>query len=154
MNTGFYELVQALSQEEWDMLHDLRRFELFVRREGVEYKTYHPDDYAHTNFPLVLKLNGKCIGTARLDLFAHGKAAIRLVAIAKSEQRKGHGRVLEQKFEELARSKGVEKLYVNSNPTAVRFYERIGFIYEQWDEPSGAPRSGISATSVQMAKVI
>jgi hypothetical protein len=99
------ELVQASSPEDWAALHDLRRSELFARMEGVTYSADHPDDRAPNHFPLILKFRDQRIGTARLDLFENGGAAIRLVAIARQEQRKGHGRVMEQLFEELARSR-------------------------------------------------
>ena len=149
-----YELVKAESSQEWEALHDMRRSELFVRREGVTYNTNHPDDHTPTHFPLVLKLDGNTIGTARLDLFDNDESAIRLVAIAKNGQRKGHGRILWQMFETFARSKSVTRVYVNSFPTAVGYYERLGFIRGEWNEPSGAPRSGLGAGCIQMTKAI
>lgn len=151
---GFYpyELTQATSEDEWKALHDLRRSELFVQKLGVVYDTNHPDDRAPNHFPLVLKFQAVCIGTARLDLLEKGEGAIRLVAILKEEQRKGHGRVLEQKFEELARSMGVAKLFVNANRTAVGYYEKLGFIHEQWNDPTA--RATIAFDCVQMTKVI
>ncbi|MEK7098390.1 MAG: GNAT family N-acetyltransferase [Patescibacteria group bacterium] len=148
-----YELVQASSPEDWEALHDLRRLELFARKKGVVYDTNHPDDRAAKNFPLVFKLNGKSIGTARLDVFDNGEGVIRLVAIAKEEQRKGYGRILEQKFEAFARSNGVSKLLVNANPTAVGYYEKLGFVHEEWNDPAGR-LSGIGKDSIPMRKII
>ena len=75
----------------------------------------------------------------------------RLVAIAQQEQRKGYGRVLEQLFEEFARSKGVSKIFVNAHSSAVGYYERLGFVHEDWPEPSGT-RSGIAKNCVFMTK--
>jgi N-acetylglutamate synthase-like GNAT family acetyltransferase len=146
-----YELVQASSPEDWEALHNLRRSELFARREGVTYEADHPDDRAPNHFPLVLKFQNQHIGTARLDLFEKGGAAIRLVAIARREQRKGHGRVMEQLFEEFARSQGVSKIFVNAHSSAVGYYERLGFVHEDWPEPSGT-RSSIARDCVLMAK--
>jgi hypothetical protein len=88
-----YELVQASSPEDWEALHNLRRSELFAQRGDVTYDADHPDDRAPNHFPLILKFRDQRIGTARLDLFENGGAAIRLVAIARQEQCKGHGRV-------------------------------------------------------------
>ena len=146
-----YELVQASSPEDWEMLHNLRRSEIFAQREGVTYKADHPDDQAPNHFPLILRFQDQRIGTARLDLFENGGAAIRLVAIARQEQRKGHGRVMEQLFEEFARSKGVSKIFVNAHPSAVGYYERLGFVHEDWQEPSGT-RSSIAKDCVLMTK--
>ncbi len=148
-----YELVQVESPEEWEALHNLRRSELFVQKEGIVYNDNHPDDHAPNHFPLVLKLGGRCIGTARLDLFDNGSGAIRLVAVDPTLQRQGHGRVLEQKFEELARSKGVSKLFVNANPTAIGYYEKLGFVHEDWEDPAG-PRTGLAKGCAPMTKVI
>lgn len=146
-----YELVQASSPEDWEALHDLRRSELFATMEGVTYDADHPADRDPHHFPLILKLHDRRIGTARLDLFANGGAALRLVAIAQQEQRKGHGRVMEQLFEAFARSKGVTKLFVNAHPSAVGYYERLGFVHEDWQEPSGM-RESITKDCVLMTK--
>jgi N-acetylglutamate synthase-like GNAT family acetyltransferase len=150
-SNGHYELVQASSPEDWEALHNLRRSELFTRMEGVTYNADHPDDRAPNHFPLILKFQDQHIGTARLDLFENGGAAIRLVAIAQQEQRKGYGRVLEQLFEEFARSKGVSKIFVNAHSSAVGYYERLGFVHEDWQEPSGT-RSGVAKNCVFMTK--
>ncbi len=148
-----YQLVQVKSPEEWAALHNLRSSELFVRKEGIVYNDNHPDDHASNHFPLVLKLNGKCIATARLDVFKSGEGAIRLVAVDPTLQRQGHGRILEQKFEELARNNGVSKLFVNANPTAIDYYEKLGFVHEDWEDPAG-PRTGLAKGCVPMTKVI
>ncbi len=148
-----YQLVQVETTEEWKALHSLRSSELFEQKEGVVYNTNHPHDHTANHFPLVLKLQGKCIGTARLDLFGNDAGAIRLVAVDPTMQRQGHGRVLEEKFEGFARSKGISKLFVNANPAAAGFYEKLGFIYEDWEDPAG-PRSGLTKGSAQMKKIL
>jgi N-acetylglutamate synthase-like GNAT family acetyltransferase len=148
-----YQLVQPETPEDWQALHNLRRSELFARKVGIVYNDNHPDDRAPNHFPLVLKLNGKCVGTARLDLFKSGEGVLRLVAVDPALQRRGHGRILEQAFEELARSKGVSKLFVNANPTAVGYYEKLGFVHEHWEDPAG-PRTGFAKTCAPMTKVI
>jgi N-acetylglutamate synthase-like GNAT family acetyltransferase len=89
------------------------------------------------------------IGTARLDLADRGKGIMRLVAITKPEQRKGHGRMLQEKLETFARGMGVADLYVNAARDAVGFYERMGFIREDWDD---AARKGIAGDAVPMKK--
>ena len=58
---------------------------------------------------------------------------------------------MEQLFEEFARSKGVSKIFVNAHPSAVGYYERLGFVHEDWQEPSGA-RSSIAKNCVLMTK--
>ena len=150
-SSDHHELVQASSPEDWEALHNLRRSELFARMEGVTYNADHPADRDPDHFPLILKFRGQRIGTARLDLFENGGAAIRLVAIARQEQRKGHGRVMQQLFEDFARGKGVSKIFVNAHPSAAGYYKRLGFVPEDWQEPSGI-RDSVTKDSVLMTK--
>jgi len=149
MSGDDYELVQVLTADEWQAVHDMRRAELFVRHPGIRYDQNHPDDRMPGHFLFLLLLNGQSIGTARLDLGARGQGIMRLVAIAKPEQRKGHGRVLQERFETFARGMGVTDLYVNAARDAVGFYERMGFIPEHFDD---AVRKGIADDTVPMRK--
>ena len=144
-----YELVQVLTADEWQAVHDMRRAELFVRHPGIRYDENHPDDRMPGHFLFLLLLKGKAIGTARLDLGARGQGIMRLVAIAKPEQRKGHGRILQERFEIFARGMGVTDLYVNAARDAVGFYERMGFARAHFDD---AARNGIADDTEPMRK--
>ena len=146
-----YELVQVSTAEQWQAVHDLRQAELFVRHPGIVYDPAHPDDRAPMHFLFLLQLDGRAMGTARLDLDEPGRAILRLVAIAKTDQRKGHGWVLQRRVEDFARSRNVIDLFVNAAPSAVGFYERMGFIREDWDDPNGA-RKGVADDCVPMRK--
>jgi GNAT superfamily N-acetyltransferase len=145
-----YALAVVTRPEDWDAYHSIRRVELFEARGRIGvYELDHPDERAPNHFPLLLKWNGRGIATTRLDLREHGLAIVRLVAVVKSEQRKGHGRALAARTEAFARERGVTKLLVNAAAEAVGFYERIGFVRESWD---AAELVGWNADSVQMAK--
>lgn len=144
-----YELVRVLTADEWKAVHDMRRAELFVRHPDIVYDENHPDDRVPGHFLFLLLLNGRAIGTARLDLGSRGQGIMRLVAITKTEQRKGHGRVLQERFETFARGNGVADLYVNAARDAVGFYERMGFIPEHFDD---AARKGIADDTVPRRK--
>jgi GNAT superfamily N-acetyltransferase len=145
-----YELAVVSLPEDWQAYHSIRRVALFEARGrlGV-YDAGHPDDRAPNHFPLLLKWNGRGIATTRLDVRAPGLAIVRLVAVVKAEQRKGHGRVLAVRTEAFARDRGVVKLLMNAAADAVGFYQRIGFVPETWDT---AELIGWNADSVQMAK--
>ena len=146
-----YELTLVAVTEDWETYHSIRRAELFeVRGRIGVYDANHGDERVPDHFPLLLKWNDRGIGTTRLDVRA-GLAVVRLVAITKSEQRKGHGRVLAARAEDFARGRAVTKLVVNAAATAVGFYERIGFVRETWDP---AELVGWNADSVQMAKAL
>ena len=132
------------------MYHSIRRTELFEAhgRIGI-YDRDHADERHPAHFPLLLHLDGIGIATTRLDLRDEGLAVVRLVAVTKSRQRQGHGRVLAALTEAFARRRRVIKLAVNAAFDAVGFYERIGFVRETWDPTELV---GWNADSVQMTK--
>jgi GNAT superfamily N-acetyltransferase len=147
-----YELAVVSLPEDWQAYHSIRRVELFETRGMIGvYDADHADDRAANHFPLLLKWNGRGIATTRLDVRASALAIVRLVAVVKTEQRKGHGRVLAARTEAFARDRGVSKLLVNAAADAVGFYQRIGFVRETWD---AAELIGWNADSVQMAKAL
>jgi len=144
-----YELAVVAGPADWQAYHLIRRVALFEARGRIGiYDPDHPDERAPGHFPLLLTWNGRAIATTRLDVRGE-LAVVRLVAVVKSEQRKGHGRVLAARTEAFARDRGVTKLLVNAAANAVGFYERIGFVRESW---SPAELVGWNADSIQMAK--
>lgn len=147
--TMSHTLEVVTTPDDWAAYHAIRRVELFEARGliGV-YDADHPDERAPDHFPLLLKWNGRPIATTRLD-FRDGLAVVRLVAVARSEQRKGHGRALAALTAAFARERGVARLLVNAAAEAVGFYERVGFVRETWD---AAELVGMNARSVQMTK--
>jgi GNAT superfamily N-acetyltransferase len=147
-----YEFGIVTTAEEWEQYHFIRRTELFEGRpKAPVYDPNNADEYVAAHFPLLLKLDGNGIATTRLDLRGEGIAAVRLVAVIKSEQRRGHGRVLAARTEDFAREKGVTKLVVNAAADSVGYYQRIGFVPEIWDPTE---LTGWNANSVQMAKCL
>lgn len=81
--------------------------------------------------------------------FGNGTDALRLVAIEPDLQRQGHGRVLLDYVENLARRLGIKTPYVNAVPEAVGYYEKLGWKPDVWDE---AELVGIASTCRQMSK--
>jgi N-acetylglutamate synthase-like GNAT family acetyltransferase len=147
---ALYELVAVDSPDDWATYHRIRREELFEARGryGI-YDSNRTDERLHNHFPLLLKYDGTAVATVRLDVHEGNIAVVRLVAVTRSEQSKGHGRILGKCIEEFARRKGVRKLVVNAAPDAVGYYQRLGFSRETWD---GAELKGVLADAVQMAK--
>jgi N-acetylglutamate synthase-like GNAT family acetyltransferase len=71
--------------------------------------------------------NGRGIGTTRLDDLRDGTGIVRLVAIAASVRRQGHGRILSARVEERARGLGIRTLLVNAAAEAEGFYTTLGW---------------------------
>lgn len=145
-----YELVEVVDPADWADYHAIRRLELFEAkgRYGI-YDPNRADERLPGMHPYLLKLDGKPLGTTRLDIREDGTAVFRLVAITASEQGKGHGRVLGRMVEERARAFGALTLLVNAADTAVGFYEAMGWLPHIWDE---SELVGIASTCVQMRK--
>ncbi len=149
MSVG-YELVQVQTTEDWQTYHLIRREELF-NAAGQLYDAHRPEEQAPDRYPLLLRWKGKGIATTRLDVHARGMAIVRLVAVAHVHQGEGHGRVLANMVEAFARTKGATKLYLNARPSAVGFYERLGYSFEDWDP---AELTGTRDRCRQMSKVL
>ena len=146
-----YELTEVTTDSDWRKYHSLRRRVLWERRGLTKYDDNHADEYRPDNHPLLLKLNGRVIGTVRLDEFGSATGAVRLVAIEPGLQGQGHGRVLSEHVENYARRLGITKLYVNAAPEAVGYYEKLGWEPEVWDK---GELVGIASHCRQMSKQI
>jgi GNAT superfamily N-acetyltransferase len=146
-----YELIVVSTADDLARYHDIRRVELFEARGRSTYDSNRPEEKKAGHFQMLLKLDGVGIATTRFDLLGDGVAVIRLVAVTKREQRKGHGRVLAELIEAFAAGKGVSKLVVNAAPDAVQYYGRMGFVPESWNP---AELVGIAADNLQMAKYL
>jgi N-acetylglutamate synthase-like GNAT family acetyltransferase len=144
-----YELVKVTTESDWREYHALRRHVLWEERGRSGYDERHPDEYLAANHPLILKLDGRSIGTTRLDDLGDRKGVVRLVAIATDVQRRGHGRVLSALVEDYARRLGLKTLLVNANPDAVGYYKKMGWRACIWDE---AELTGIASECNQMTK--
>lgn len=141
-----YEFGPVRTQEEWGAYHRIRREELFEARGRLgAYDATHPDEYKAGNTPLLLKKQGLGVATIRLDKIDGTTAAIRLVAVTKSMQGSGLGRILIARTVLLARTKGAARVVVNAASSAIGFYKRVGFLEETWDsaEPTCNALAGV-----------
>jgi len=146
-----YQLVQMRCEEDWSSYHSIRRDVLWTARGRDGYNNNHSDEYLPNNHPLLLRFDGRAIGTIRLDELGNGAGAVRLVAIRNDVQRQGHGSKLGAMVEDFARSLGLHTLFVNAAPDAVGFYRKMGWKLFIWDPNE---LSGIASDCVQMKKVL
>jgi predicted GNAT family N-acyltransferase len=65
------------------------------------------------------------IGTARLDLALGGK--IGRVAVLAARRRSGVGAALMERLHEIARERGLTRVWCNAQISAQAFYERLGY---------------------------
>jgi GNAT superfamily N-acetyltransferase len=122
-----HELRAPANDEEWRMLHHIRRKVLFENRGKFDtYIENHPDDFKAEHYPLVLVYKDVVIGVVRIDVDG-AVAWLRRVAIREHLQRQGHGQVLLRLAEAFARAHGCDELWSNAAVEAVGFYERCGY---------------------------
>ncbi len=147
-----YELIVVSSPQDRHDYHAIRRQELFEAkgRHGI-YDPNRPDERLPGMHPFLLKLDGKALGTTRLDVRGDGTCIFRLVAVTAAEQAKGHGRVLGQMVEERARAFGAQTALVNAASTALGYYEATGWHRHVWDE---SELVGIASDCIQMRKAL
>ena len=145
-----YTLDPPATDDEWQAFHDIRDDVLFkARHRDVPYNRNHPDDFTPANTPLLLKEDGRPVGTIRLDDRGDGTGVVRLVAVIAGVQGRGHGRAMSQLCDERVRAKGLRTLYVNAAPEALGFYEKMGWERHTWDADQLV---GIAADCIQMRK--
>ena len=129
MNKNDYILKLVRTDADWETYHRIRRTVLFEERGYLtHYDPNHPDEYVDEFHPLLLTHKGIGIGTVRLDEQPEGFGIVRLVAIDSPEQRKGHGQNLMRLIEDMAKSKDMPYLEVNSAHEVVEFYEKVGYL--------------------------
>lgn len=94
--------------------------------EEVEF-----DEWDFKSPHLVVYLDEKPVGTARL-IFKDGKCKYSRVAVLKEARGKGIGRIIIEELEKKAKSEGLKEVYLESQATAIGFYEKCG--YESYGE--------------------
>lgn len=138
-----YSLASPQNEQDWQDYHDIRRIVLFEARGRFNiYSPDHPDEYKQGNHPLLLKREGRSIGTVRLDERDEGAGVVRLVAITQNEQGNGSGRVLDRLVMQVAHDLGMKILYVNAEPTAHGYYQKTGWQDYDWDAAEAASANG------------
>lgn len=118
------------------------------RHPGIVYDRAHPHDTNPSHLKFLLLRDGEPIGTTRLDPRGEG-GIVRLVGIVPDQQRQGHGSAMEGLLVEVARSRGMKRLWVNAARDAVGFYEKRGWSPLVWDEEELAT---FAKNCVQMTK--
>ena len=126
-----YRLQLPQSPDEWEIYHRIRRDVLL---EAQKYAVELKDELAPGNHPRLLWLDGKPIGSIRIDVVAPGHAALRLVAIDPALQRRGHGAALLHLAEDFARDLACDKTVVYATPEAAGFYGKAGYTEDDWDD--------------------
>jgi len=143
-----YALRPARSPQEWSAYHAIRRDAIFAALlPGQAYDERDPDEFERGHRPHVLVRDGEVIGTVRIDLIGDTQAGLRLIAIRRDLQRRGHGRVLLRLAEQAALAFGRTEIVINAHPTSLTFYLANGYREGEWRDAAPVP-----ATLIRVGK--
>ncbi len=145
-----YTLGLVKSEQDWKSYHTIRRTVLFEARGRNNYDENYGDESLPLHHPLLLKQDEKATGVIRLDLKENNSAIVRLVAIDKPQQHQGHGRVLDRKIIEYAKTLGINCLYLNAAPEALGYYKKMNWHEFMWS----AQEQAANPDCTQMRKYI
>lgn len=84
------------------------------------------DIRAHLEDFVVARQDQQVVGCAALHPYGSRLAELRSLAVAKSHQGKGVGRLLVQAVEQLGRARGFEKIFTLT--TSPEFFQRLGYV--------------------------
>ena len=118
------EIIRAESENEMKQVFEIRR-EVFIREQGVPEEIEF-DELDSEAIHVLASVNGVTAGCGRL-LLKDGNARIGRVAVRKDMRRGGIGDGICRLLMAIARDNGAEKVTINAQLTAVRFYESLGF---------------------------
>ena len=121
-----YSLRQPGSDAEWESYHAIRR--------SVHFEDGEAGDSPEDGYALLLWCDDRAVGTIQVDPLDDATAALRLVAIAPSEQGHGHGRAMMREAEGFARAIGCSKAVVYATPEAAGFYDALGYAEDPFDD--------------------
>ncbi|MET3504728.1 GNAT family N-acetyltransferase [Halalkalibacter oceani] len=101
------------------------RTEVFVKEQKVPMEE-EIDQYEEEATHFVVYDDEQPVGAGRLR-FVDGYGKVERICIAESVRGKGVGRLLMEKIEATARGEGAEKMKLNAQRQAERFYEKLGY---------------------------
>lgn len=135
--TGFdrHRFVFCTHYSEWDKAKYFRQ-KYFFDRQNIEDPytwTFNHPDHRH----LALYKGSDVIGYAHIEIFAHARAMIRIMAIEESKRNQGHGGILMGFLEKWLKSIGMSIVHVESTPKAWGFYKKNGFKEMAFDDANG-----------------
>jgi predicted GNAT family N-acyltransferase len=118
------EVKQVTTKEQLDDAFAVRRT-VFVNEQQVPEEE-EIDQYEDEATHVVLYDNEEPIGAARVRVL-DGIGKLERICVLSSGRKKGAGKLIVNKLEEIAASQGVSKLKLNSQTHAIPFYERLGY---------------------------
>ncbi len=128
-----WRIVQALTDREWEVVRSLRKQGFFKSIPDPYTWTLKHKDHIH----LVFYKEAEIIGYIHLQLWPEARAALRIIVIDERYRNLGFGSQFLRLCERWLSHKGIEKLQIQSSPTACKFYYDHGYIQMPFNNPDG-----------------
>lgn len=120
------QVITPTTEQEWDAYYALRYQVLrkpFRRPPGSE-----KDEYDQVGqHRMLVKADNSIVGIGRLHFNSSEEAQIRFMVVAPKYQGEGHGVLLVQSLELLARQQGAKRVIIRSRDTTLGFYLKCGY---------------------------
>lgn len=123
--------------EDKNLAIHFRQKHFFDERGILDPYTSTFDQEQHKHF--ILEKEGVVIGYVHIQYWPPSRAALRIIVIDKKEQGKGYGSFFMHWCENELREDGIETLHTEAHPSALKFYESLGYIPMPFDDPEGHP---------------
>lgn len=137
---GFQRLrfVRCTHFDEWAAAKKMRQryfFDSVCISDPYTWTFTHPD-----HIHLILYKGVEIIGYAHLLPWPAARVAMRIIVVEEAFRHQGHGRQFLQWIETWLGSKGFQTIHAEASPSAVPFYERLGYTRMPFNDPDGYPR--------------
>lgn len=127
------QFLQCTHPDEWQCARELRQRYFFDKVPILDPYTWTFTHSDHLHW--VLYCGEERIGYAHIQLWPNSRAAIRIIAVEESWRQRGLGSQFLLGLEAWLEHHGYRSLHTESSPTAVKFYEKLGYSMMPFDDP-------------------
>lgn len=128
-----WRMVKALTDREWAAVHSLRKKNFFKSKPDPFRWSFEHKDHIH----LVFYKNSEVIGYTHLQFWPDARAALRIIVIDDRYRNLGFGSQFLKLCERWLLHQGVEKLHIQSSPSAYKFYSTHEYLRVPFNDPDG-----------------
>ncbi len=139
----------CMHNNEWEEYHRIKD-EQFFKNLDVEYDRNHPSFTEPEHFHFCLYQGGEVVGIAHIELLSEEKAALRPLCIDTPYQKKGLGKYFLIFLERWLELQGIRVLHLHARIDAIPFYEKQGYEFMPFNDPTG----GLPSKSKDMGKTL
>lgn len=128
-------MLKCNTQTDWEVAKYFRQ-KYFFGPNNIEdpylWTFSHP---SHDHF--FLKKEEQIIGYVHVQLWKDSRAAMRIIVVEDTQRNKSFGSKFLHLCENYLKNEGYQSIHVESNPAALNFYKKNGYIELPFNDPDG-----------------